>query len=213
MRWLSDLFLSSIGKKLLMAVTGLCFCGFLTVHLVGNLTLYAGGAMFDAYAEHLHALGPLLVVAEFGMLFFALVHVTTGLTLFFQNLRARPNRYAVNRAAGGRSTGSRTMPYTGLILLAFVILHLLNFHFIDKGSRTIYQIVSAAFSDPAYVIGYVLAMAAVGFHVSHGFWSAFHTLGAAHPKYTPLIKGASVLFSLAVGVGFGSIPIYLFLSV
>lgn len=209
MRWLADLLLSSIGKKLLMAVTGLCFCGFLAVHLAGNLTLYAGGSMFNAYAEHLHALGPLLSVAEIGMLAFALVHVGTGLTLFVQNLRARPSRYAVNKAAGGRTPGSQTMPYTGLVLLGFVGLHLVNFHFVDKGARTIYQIVSQAFSNPVTVAIYVVAMIAAALHVSHGFWSALQTLGADHPRYTPLIRGAGLLFSLAVGLGFGSIPLYL----
>ncbi len=209
MIWLKDLLLSSIGKKLMMAVTGLCFCAFLAVHLVGNLTLYAGGPVFDAYAEHLHALGPVLIVAEIGMLLFALVHVLTGLTLFIQNLRARPARYAVNKAAGGRTPGSRTMPYTGLILLTFVVIHLVNFHFVDKGSRTIFQIVSQAFSNPVLVGIYVAAMIAAGLHVSHGFWSAFQTLGASHPRYSPLIKGAGLLFSLAVGLGFGSIPLYL----
>jgi succinate dehydrogenase / fumarate reductase, cytochrome b subunit len=209
MRWLLDLVLSSIGKKLLMALTGLFFCSFLAVHLAGNLTLYAGARVFDSYAEHLHSLGPVLAVAEPGMLLFALVHVSTGLFLFFQNLRARPARYIMNRAAGGRTPGSRTMPYTGLVLLAFVVYHLLGFHFVDKGSRTIFEIVSHAFSNPAVAGIYVLAMIAAGLHVSHGFWSAFQTLGASHPRYTPLIRGAGLLFSLAVGLGFGSIPLYL----
>jgi len=209
MLWLKDLLLSSIGKKLLMAATGLCFCGFLAVHLAGNLTLYAGGPVFNAYAEHLHALGPVLSAAEAGMLLFALVHVITGITLFLQNLRARPARYSVKKAAGGRTLGSRTMPYTGLALLAFVALHLVNFHFVDKGGRTIYQIVSQAFADPLTVGIYVAAMIAAALHVSHGFWSALQTLGAAHPKYTPLIRGAALLFSLAVGLGFGSIPLVL----
>jgi succinate dehydrogenase / fumarate reductase cytochrome b subunit len=209
MRWLLDLVLSSIGKKLVMALTGLFFCSFLAVHLAGNLTLFAGAHAFDSYAEHLHSLGPVLAVAEPGMLLFALVHVSTGLFLFFQNLRARPARYAMNRAAGGRTPGSRTMPYTGLILLAFVVYHLLEFHFVDKGSRTIYEIVSQAFSNPAVAGIYVLAMIAAGLHVSHGFWSAFQTLGASHPRYTPLIRATGLLFSLAVGLGFGSIPLYL----
>jgi len=209
MFWLADVLRSSIGKKLMMALTGLFFCLFLTVHLIGNLTLYAGGGVFNSYAEHLHALGPVLLVAELGMIFFALVHVLTGLTLFVQNRFARPSRYAVNKAAGGRTPGSSTMPYTGIIVLGFVILHLVNFTFVDKGGRTIYDIVSGAFSHPFYVFFYLCCMIVVAVHVSHGFWSAFQTLGASHPKYTPILRGASILFSLAVGVGFGSIPLYL----
>ena len=101
------------------------------------------------------------------------------------------------------------MPYTGLFLLAFVIFHLINFHFVDKTNTTIYNIVSSAFDNPWYVFLYVIAMIVVAVHVSHGFWSAFQTLGADHPKYTPFIKGVGLLFSLFVGFGFGLIPIYL----
>jgi len=209
MRWLMDLLLASIGMKLIMAATGLCFCAFLAVHLVGNLTLYAGLSVFDSYAEHLHSLGPVLTVAELGMLLLALAHVLTGLTLFVKNLRARPARYAVNRSAGGRTPGSRTMPYTGLFLLAFVVIHLVNFHFVDKGDRTISRIVSQAFSDPLTVTLYVAAMIAAALHVSHGFWSAFQTLGLSHPQYTPAVRGAGWLFSFVLGLGFGSIPLYL----
>ena len=91
MKWLIDTFKSSIGKKLMMAVTGLGFCGFLTTHLAGNLTIYGGRESFNGYAAHLHSLGPLLVVAEWGMLLFALVHVLTGLTLFYENFKSRPD--------------------------------------------------------------------------------------------------------------------------
>lgn len=203
---------TSIGKKLLMAVTGLCFIGFLAVHLAGNLTLYAGGETFNAYAEHLHALGPLVTVAEWVLLTLALVHVVTGVILFYQNLTARPNRYAVNARAGGRTLGSATMPYTGVMILVFVIVHLTHFTFADQTGTTIFQIVSTAFSRPAYVLFYVLTMAVVAVHVSHGFWSAFQTLGANHPKYMPLITAASVGLAVAIGVGFGFIPVYVAIS-
>ncbi len=109
---------TSVGKKLLMAITGFSFCGFLAAHLAGNLTIYGGKDAFNGYAEHLHALGPLLTVAELVLLSFFLVHVITGLILFLQNLKARPVRYAVNKTAGGRTFGSATMPYTGILMLA-----------------------------------------------------------------------------------------------
>ena len=117
---------SSIGKKLLMALTGLAFCGFLAGHLAGNLTIYGGKDAFNSYAEHLHALGPVLTLAEWGLLLFAVVHVCTGLILFYQNFRARTSRYVVNKKAGGRTIGSMTMPYTGILLLGFIILHLIK---------------------------------------------------------------------------------------
>jgi succinate dehydrogenase / fumarate reductase cytochrome b subunit len=101
------------------------------------------------------------------------------------------------------------MPYTGIVLLCFVVLHLLNFHFIDKSETTIAQIVSDAFGNPFYVIVYVAAMIVAALHVRHGFWSAFQTLGANHPKYMPAIMVLSMVFSLIVGFGFGLLPLYL----
>ncbi len=213
MNWLTNTLWTSVGKKLMMAVTGLFFCVFLTLHLAGNLTIYAGKDAFNSYAEHLHSLGPLLTAAEWGMLLFAVIHICTGLLLFYQNFTARPARYAVNKRAGGRTLGSATMPYTGVILLLFVIYHLFNFHFVDKTHTTIFEIVSTAFSKPSYVVIYTFAMIVAAVHVSHGFWSAFQTLGADHPKYTPFIRGLSIVFSLIVGIGFGFIPVYVSLLV
>jgi succinate dehydrogenase / fumarate reductase cytochrome b subunit len=213
MNWLTNIFGSSVGKKLMMAVTGLFFCVFLVLHLAGNLTIYMGKDVFNSYAEHLHSLGPLLVLAEWGLLIFAVTHISTGLLLFYQNFKARPTRYAVNKRAGGRTLGSATMPYTGVILLLFVIYHLFNFHFVDKTHITIFQIVSNAFAQPSYVLIYTFAMVIAAVHVSHGFWSAFQTLGANHPKYTPFLRGLSIVFSLIVGIGFGFIPVYVSLLV
>lgn len=209
MNWLFNFLWSSVGKKLMMAVSGLCFCGFLVMHLAGNLTLFKGKEAFNAYAESLHALGPIITAAELVLLFLALVHVLTGVMLFLENLRARPGRYHVNQRAGGRTLGSATMPYTGLILLVFIILHLLNFHFVDRTERTIFQIVSATFESSAYVIFYIAVMIVAAVHVSHGFWSAFQTIGANHPKYFPAIKGLALAFSLIVAIGFGTLPIYI----
>ena len=210
MNWVVNTLKAAIGKKLMMAVTGLAFCAFLVVHLLGNLTLYGGKDLFNSYAEHLHSLGPLVTLFELGLLFLAVVHVLTGLTLFFENWRARPVRYCMKKRAGGRTIGSATMPYTGIVLLAFVTFHLINFHFVDKTDRTIFEIVSSAFAQPWYVALYVLAMIVAAIHVSHGFWSAFQTLGANHPKYMPVVRVVSILFSLVVGIGFGAIPIYVY---
>ena len=213
MNWFTNTFGSSVGKKLMMAVTGLFFCVFLVLHLAGNLTIYMGKDVFNSYAEHLHALGPLLTLAEWGLLIFAVIHISTGLFLFYQNFKARPTRYAVNKRAGGRTLGSATMPYTGVILLLFVVYHLFNFHFVDKTHTTIFQIVSNAFAQPGYVLIYTFAMITAAVHVSHGFWSAFQTIGANHPKYTPFLRGLSLVFSLIVGIGFGFIPVYVSLLV
>ena len=121
---------------------------------------------------------------------------------------ARPTRYKTNKRAGGRTLGSATMPYTGILLLLFVIMHLINFHFADKTDTTIFAIVSRAFENPIYVLIYTAAMVVAGIHVSHGFWSAFQTLGANHPKYMPFIQTLSLVFAVIVTIGFGALPIY-----
>jgi len=212
MNWIKQTLWSSIGKKLMMALTGLAFCGFLAGHLAGNLTIYGGQNAFNAYAEHLHSLGPLLTLAEWGLVILALIHIITGLTLFYQNTIARGSRYAVNKKGGGRTIGSATMPYTGVLLLVFVIIHLVDFHFVDKSNTTIFQIVSETFTNPLWVIIYVVAMIAAAVHVSHGFWSAFQSFGANHPKYMPTIMVLSILFSLAIALGFGLLPLYISVS-
>ncbi len=212
MNWLKQTLWSSIGKKLMMAITGLAFCAFLAGHLAGNLTIYAGKDAFNSYAEHLQSLGPLITVAELGLVVFAVIHILTGLTLFYQNFTARGRRYAVNKNGGGRTIGSATMPYTGIILLVFIIMHLLNFYFVDKSDTTISQLVSQTFQQPLWVIIYILAMIAAALHLSHGFWSAFQTIGAYHPKYMPFIMVFSIIFSLLIGFGFGLLPIYIFIA-
>ena len=209
MNWLTSSLGSSIGKKLMMAITGLGFIGFLTVHLFGNLTIYGGGDAFNAYAQSLHSLGMLITVFNTGLIALALIHILIGLILFIQNLKARPIRYEVDKPAGGRTWSSKTMPYTGLIILAFVILHLINFTFIDKTNTTMFEIVSSAFANPLYVVIYILAVIVVALHVRHGFWSAFQTIGANHPRYMPAIMTLSILFALLVGFGFGLLPVYL----
>jgi succinate dehydrogenase / fumarate reductase cytochrome b subunit len=211
MNWLTGTLGSSIGKKLMMAITGLSFCGFLAAHLAGNLTIYGGKEAFNGYAEHLHSLGPLLTVAELGLLTLFLIHIITGVMLFLQNLKARPVRYKINKRAGGRTIGSATMIYTGAALLAFIVFHLINFHFVDKSNTTIFNIVSEAFSSTSYVAIYILAMVIAAIHVSHGFWSAFQTIGANHPKYMPTIQTLGIVFAVAIGIGFGFLPIYIFL--
>lgn len=213
MNWFTDTLGTSIGKKLMMALTGLAFCGFLATHLAGNLTLYIGSAAFLSYAEHLHSLGPLVNVAEVILLLLAIIHVATGLTLFYQNWRSRPVRYSIKKTAGGRTIGSRTMPYTGILLLLFIILHLLNFHFVDKTGTNIFNIVADTFNRGGYIFIYIIAMIVAAVHVSHGLWSAFQTLGVDHPKYTPFIRGLSIVFSVIIGIGFGFIPIFISISV
>jgi len=192
-----------------MALTGLVFCIFLIGHLAGNLIIYAGKDAFNSYAGRLHALGPVIILTEIGLLFFAVAHVFIGSCLFYENFRARPGRYLVKKNAGGRTIGSGTMPYTGFFILIFIIFHFIDFHFADKTDQTIYQIVLETFSNPGYAFFYIVSMIIVSIHVSHGFWSAFQTLGVDNSEYMSLLRVIGIIFSLAVGFGFGLLPIYI----
>ena len=203
---------SSIARKQMMALTGLSFCAFLAIHLFGNLTIYGGKGSFNAYSDHLHSLGILITVAEIGLLLLASVHILLAAFLYVENWQARPVRYVMKKNAGGRTLSSTLMPYTGLYILVFVIIHLLNFHFVERTDQGIFQIVTHVFSNPGYVVFYIFSMIVAALHVKHGFWSAFQTLGANHPKYFPLIKVVSLIFSLCIGAGFGFIPIFMMAS-
>ena len=210
MKWLIRALSSSIGKKQIMAVTGLGFSLFVLTHLLGNLTVYSGKEAFLSYVEKLHSLGGLVTLAELGLVVFAVLHIGLGLLLFVQNLQARPVRYAVKKRAGGRTIGSITAPYTGFLILVFIIVHLSKFRFVDKAMTDDFIILSNTFTQVGYVLFYVFGVIVVAFHVSHGFWSGFQTIGLNHPKYMPLIQRFGTLFSVVLGMGFASIPIYLF---
>jgi succinate dehydrogenase / fumarate reductase cytochrome b subunit len=217
MRWISNGFIltlsSSIGKKLVMASTGLIFCAFLISHLAGNLFVFAGEDAFNTYAKRLHSLGPIIILAEIGLLLIGVVHIFTGIYLLFKNFRARPKRYLKKKSADGRTIGSATMPYTGFLILLFIIVHLIDFHFVDKADRTIYQIVLDTFSNPAYAIFYILSMVVVATHIDHGFWSVLQTLGINNLEHMPFFRLISTTFSIIVGFGFGSIPVFISLIV
>jgi succinate dehydrogenase / fumarate reductase cytochrome b subunit len=213
MNWLVKTFSSSIGKKQVQAVTGLLFCLFVAVHLMGNLTIYAGKEAFLSYVDHLHSVEALVTVAEFGLIFFAVLHIGMGLYLFLENRRARPVVYAVDKSAGGRTIGSRTAPYSGALILVFVIFHLIKFRFVDKMTINDFTILSNTFAEFGFwTLFYIAGVIVVAVHVSHGFWSGFQTLGLNHPKYMPFVERVGIVFSLIIGIGFASIPIFLFLS-
>jgi succinate dehydrogenase / fumarate reductase cytochrome b subunit len=210
MNWVVRILSTSVGKKQLMAVTGLLFLLFLAVHLIGNLTIYGGIAAFNAYVDKLHGLGALLAVAEVVMVLAALIHITLAVILFLENRRARPVKYAVDKTGGGgRTFASQTMPYTGLLILLFLVIHLgtASRFFTDRTVKTTFQVLTEIFANPVYVVFYMASMAVVAFHVQHGLWSAFQTLGANHPKYMLTIERLSIIFAIIVAIGFGSLPI------
>ena len=209
--WLIRTLSSSLGKKYIMACTGLLLGCFLLVHAAGNTTIFLGREMFLSYAEHLHSLGFLVHLAELALLTVFFLHVVTALMLFVGNRGARPSRYAVQRSAGGRSWGSKSMPWTGLVILAFILVHLANFHFRDP-DRSIADLVAAVLGRPSYTLLYVVGLTALGLHISHGFWSLFQSLGVNHPKYDGLIRGGGLVLSALIGAVFWGIVLLLLIN-
>ncbi len=201
---------SSIGKKEGMAVTGLLFTCFLVVHLAGNLTIFGGTDVFNAYAARLHSLGPLVLVFEIGLIAIGLLHVVLSSIVVVQNWKARGGRYAVKRAEGGRSIGSRTMAITGPVILLFVIFHVAQFTLVEKtAERPISTIVAERFHDPLWAAFYVVCVLLVGVHVSHGIWSALQTLGLALKRHG-FVRDTSLVIGVIFALGFGLIPIIVY---
>ncbi|MCE2731816.1 MAG: succinate dehydrogenase cytochrome b subunit [Flammeovirgaceae bacterium] len=223
MNWLITLFTSTLGRKLLMALTGLFLILFLAVHLIGNLQLLKddGGRAFNVYAEFMST-NPLIQIVSKGNFFFILLHIFISIVLTIKNRQARgTDRYAVT---SGKSSiwSSRNMGILGTIVLVFLVVHLKHFwaemHFGDMPKvtydgteyRDIYSLVAQWFAVPWYVALYVFCMAAVGFHLWHGFASSFQTLGLNHPKYNGIINFLGKTFSVVVPALFAWIPINMF---
>ena len=203
-----SLITSSVAKKLGMAVTGLLLYGFLLGHLSGNFLLLKqdGGVAFNAYSDFLinH---PLLLPVEIGLVIVFVLHVYLAIAVSRENRKARPIGYHVSAAVGGRSWASRTMIWSGLLILVFLVLHLINFKYGDRGTGTLYDLVEETFHKPFYVIGYLLALTVLGFHLWHAFQSAFQTLGLHTRSY---IRRASILLCLLISGGFAVIPVWFF---
>lgn len=188
---------SSVGRKGIMAISGLLLSLFILLHAAGNSTWLFGTEAFNAYAGHLHDLGRLLNLLEIGLVLLLLLHVVLGVLLTLENYRARPSRYQATKNSGGRTPGSRTMIFSGLLILVFLAVHLKNFHFTDH-SRQIAVIVKEALARPMTGAFYLLALAGLGLHLSHGLWSMLQSLGVNHPKYNNFIHGSTLLLALTM---------------
>ncbi|MGA1194731.1 MAG: succinate dehydrogenase cytochrome b subunit [Kiritimatiellia bacterium] len=219
-------FKSTVGRKVIMAVSGIFLMLFLIVHLAGNLTLFVpdGGEMFNQYAHKLESLGVLLYIAEAGLLAIFLFHVFTAFQVYAEKRRARPDTYAVKASKGGPSKNtiaSRSMIYTGIVLLIFIPAHIWMFKFNagnefayveagEKEMKNLYAVVVDAFQNPAIAFGYTAVMLFLGFHLRHGFWSALQSLGAMCPKGSPLIYTAGLIFAILLAGGFLVLPLYFY---
>ncbi len=207
---------SSIGKKQVVAVTGLLLIGFILGHLAGNLFIFKGPDALNGYAHKLASMRPAMLLVELGLAGVFILHVCLTLWLLLYNTDARPVAYEFYQPTE-RSLSSKLMPYTGSLLALFVLWHLADFTFADhkgalslvgKDSLGLYGVVFNAFKNPIHSALYILAMCAIGFHLTHGFQSFLQTLGIDHPKYTPVINIVSVLMGIGVAAVFSSMPLY-----
>ena len=220
---MSNIFAASIGKKLMMALAGLFLVLFLLVHLGINLTLvlFESPRIFNI-AAHFMASNYLIKIFEIILFGGILLHVLYGLIVQVQNWWARPKRYRVSNYAQ-TSFFSKFMIHTAAIILTFLVIHLVDFYFRSKfghiqevtyeGGKHIHDmgsLVVAKFKIPGYVIFYIAAFLFLGFHLLHGFQSAFQTLGLNHKVYTPVIKGFGVIYTFIVVTGFTAIPVIIY---
>lgn len=224
MNWFTSFLTSSAGKKVIMSLTGLFLCSFLIVHMSGNLALLkSDGQSFNEYAKFMTTF-PLIKVLSIGTFAIMVLHAIQGVLLWRQNRSSRPVKYSSKSSGKGTTWASRNMAILGLIILVFLIIHLKSFWFemkfghvpmVDYGNgevKDLYTIVYAAFSNPLYVAFYLISLAALAFHLVHGFQSAFQSLGIRHSKYTPIIKALGLGFGILVPLGFAIQPIVVFIK-
>jgi succinate dehydrogenase / fumarate reductase cytochrome b subunit len=191
---------STLGRKHIMALTGLLLGGFLVFHAAGNSLIFQSREAFSAYAQRLHSLGLLLPTAGVLLLLVFFIHIVTGISLLLRNRRAAGRRYAVSASAGGQTLASRAMSFTGLANLAFLLLHLATVRFADQAVPTVERI-SRVLTDPPLAALYAAGIAALALHISHGFQSAPQSLGVSHPRWNRLLRILGCLAAaLIIGV-------------
>jgi succinate dehydrogenase / fumarate reductase, cytochrome b subunit len=203
---------STNGKKVVMAVTGAILFLFVIGHLLGNLQIFEGRERLNAYGHFLRSLGELLWIVRLVLLAAVALHITATVQLALRNRRARPIAYARKKSVNS-NYADRTMYWSGPIVLAFVIFHLLQFTagYIHPESQFIegdvYHNVVAGFSVWWVSAWYILSMILLGFHLRHGIWSMFQSVGVNHPRHTPALQLAALWIAILITLGYISIPI------
>lgn len=204
---------TSVGKKLVMGVTGIILFSYLFAHLLGNLQIYLGPERINDYAALLHVAPHVLWVARIALILAVGLHVLAAIQLALQSYVARPVKYRKLKydAAG---YAARTMMYSGPIIAAFILYHVLHLTVgsvgpdlvTEHGHVDVYASVVAGFEVWYVSLFYIIALLLLGFHLWHGTWSFFQTLGLNHPKYNPWRKGFAIAFTAFIVIGNISIP-------
>jgi len=217
MSWLVSFYRSSLGKKAAMAVTGLVLFGFVLGHMSGNLKAFQGAHKFNAYAEFLREVGApvvphggLLWIARIGLLLAVGIHTLAAVQLTLQNRRARPQDYELRRSVQ-LDYASRTMRWSGVLVLLYVVYHLMHFTWGNVHPDFIpgdaYHNLVTGFQVVPVALVYVVANLLLGLHLYHGLWSLFQSLGWSHPRYNSWRRSFAVAFAVIVTLGFISVPL------
>ena len=208
---------STNGKKAVMAVTGIIMFLFIIGHVAGNLQIFEGAAKLNAYGHFLHSIGEILWVVRIVLILSVILHITATVQLALRNKAARPVGYSRKQAINS-SYASRTMYWSGPIVFAFIIFHLLQFTagYIHPHAQfvegDVYGNVVSGFQVWWVSVWYVFAVSLLGLHLRHGIWSAFQSIGYSHPRHTPLLKTAALVIALLITLGYISIPISVLLG-
>lgn len=208
---------STVGSKVVVGLTGLLLCGFLVIHLAGNLLLLVSPAAFNRYSHALTS-NQLIYLAEAGLLAVFVFHVAIAIRLTIENRKARPEPYRYKSPAGHtsrRSVASSTMFYTGMLVFLFLVIHLKNFKFgdehltSDKSMRDLFRTVLEYFHHGPNVLLYAVFMIVLGFHLWHGFSSSFQSLGIDHPRLGRGLVLVGRLFAVVVAGGYLVLPFWM----
>jgi succinate dehydrogenase / fumarate reductase, cytochrome b subunit len=217
MSWIANFYRSAIGKKAVMAVTGIMLFGFILIHMIGNLKLYTGTEPINAYAGWLRSVGypafsegTLLNVARGGLLLAVFFHILAAVQLTMMNRRARPIAYT-DRDYPAATYAARTMRWSGFIVVFFVLYHLAHFTWgtvhPDFRDGQVYHNVVVGFSNIWVSLFYIIANILLGLHLYHGLWSLFQSLGWNHPRFNSWRRNFATTFAVIVTVGNVSFPI------
>lgn len=198
-----------------MAVSGLLLIGFLIAHLAGNLLIYTGqeGKAFDEYAHTLES-NPLLPAVEIGLFLLFAVHIVMALRVSGENRQARRRGYVIRNSMGERSLASASMIVTGIIVLIFLIVHIVDFRvgklYAETSSVSLAAMVKKRLHEPLGAAVYLIGVTALAVHLRHAFRSGLQTLGVNHPRLNPLLTRLGWALAILLGLGFASFPILFF---
>ncbi|HED08603.1 MAG TPA: succinate dehydrogenase cytochrome b subunit [Ignavibacteria bacterium] len=215
MSQLKQFFNSSIGKKLVMATTGILLILFLVIHLINNLLLFGGPDAFNQNVALLESIKPLIRVIEVILALIFIYHIYNAYKLWWENKKANPEKYAVSAKKENSTIYSRTMVITGSVIFIFLVIHLYTlwgkYNFGMEGSENYFEVIKTLFANPIWAAFYFIIMIFLGYHINHAFQSSFQTFGWSSKKYTPLVKKIGTFLAIIFAVGFASIPVYFFL--